>query len=154
MPPEMPNFVSMPVFIHTAQVGVSIRWIVFYTYFYRCFFNTPVHFSIVYFFSAGSKEIPYWDCKYVRLFLNLHCRKSWRNISFPSDISKLFHEDITTNISKNVLRNISWNVSKSNSNFSELLHYMIYYERFRDLAGRLSADIVVPFLFQNPKMSL
>jgi hypothetical protein len=30
----------------------------------------------------------------------LHCRKSWRNISFPSDISELFHEDITTNISE------------------------------------------------------
>jgi hypothetical protein len=29
-----------------------------------------------------------------------HCRKSWRNISFPSDISELFHEDITTNISE------------------------------------------------------
>jgi hypothetical protein len=27
-----------------------------------------------------------------------HCCKSWRNISFPSDISELFHEDITTNI--------------------------------------------------------
>ncbi len=27
--------------------------------------------------------------------LQLHCRKSWRNISFPSDISELFHEDIT-----------------------------------------------------------
>jgi hypothetical protein len=30
----------------------------------------------------------------------LHCCKSWRNISFPSDISELFHEDITTNISE------------------------------------------------------
>ncbi len=29
-----------------------------------------------------------------------HCRKSWRNISFPSDFSELFHEDITTNISE------------------------------------------------------
>jgi hypothetical protein len=29
-----------------------------------------------------------------------HCRKSWRNISSPSDISELFHEDITTNISE------------------------------------------------------
>ncbi len=35
------------------------------------FFSTLVQFSIVYFFSAGSKETPYWDCKYVRLFLNL-----------------------------------------------------------------------------------
>jgi hypothetical protein len=31
---------------------------------------------------------------------SLHCRKSWRNISFPSDISELFHEDIITNISE------------------------------------------------------
>ncbi len=32
--------------------------------------------------------------------IQLHCRKSWRNIYVPSDISKLFHEDITTNISE------------------------------------------------------
>ncbi len=31
---------------------------------------------------------------------NIHCRKSWRNNSFPSDISELFHEDIITNISE------------------------------------------------------
>jgi hypothetical protein len=30
----------------------------------------------------------------------LHCRKSWWNISSPPDISELFHEDITTNISE------------------------------------------------------
>jgi hypothetical protein len=29
-----------------------------------------------------------------------HCRKSWRNISSPSDISELVHGDITTNISE------------------------------------------------------
>jgi hypothetical protein len=35
-----------------------------------------------------------------RFFFLLYCRKSWRNISFPSDISERFHEDITTNISE------------------------------------------------------
>jgi hypothetical protein len=30
---------------------------------------------------------------------HVHCHKSWRNISSPSDISELFHEDIKTNIS-------------------------------------------------------
>jgi hypothetical protein len=30
----------------------------------------------------------------------VHCRKSWKNIYAPSDISELFHEDITTKISE------------------------------------------------------
>jgi hypothetical protein len=35
-----------------------------------------------------------------RTFNHMHCRKIWRYISSPSDISELFHEDITTNISE------------------------------------------------------
>jgi hypothetical protein len=40
------------------------------------------------------------ELKWCGAELELHCRKSWRNISFPSDISELFHEDIITNISE------------------------------------------------------
>jgi hypothetical protein len=49
---------------------------------------------------------------------------------------------------KNVIRNFSWHFSKSNSNFSELPHSMIFDERFQDLSGRLSAELLLPFLFQ------
>jgi hypothetical protein len=79
----------------------------------------------------------------------VHCRKSWRNISSPLDISELFHEDIITNIWKNILRSISLHFSRSISNFSELSHSVIYDERFRDLSGRLSADRVLLLLFSK-----
>jgi hypothetical protein len=41
---------------------------------------------------------PYWKVNTKSPIL--HCRKSWRIISFPSDISELFYEDISTNISE------------------------------------------------------
>ncbi len=69
---------------------------------------------------------------------------------FPRIFPSYFMKILQKIIRKNVLCNISWNFSKSNSNFSELPHSVIYDERFRDLSRRLSADIVVPFLFQNP----
>jgi hypothetical protein len=65
---------------------------------------------------------------------------------FPSYFMKILQQIFR----KNFLRSISWNFSKSNSNFSELPHSMIHDEKFRDLSGRWSADIVVAFLFHSP----
>ncbi len=64
---------------------------------------------------------------------------------FPSYFMKILQQIFR----ENVLHNISWHFSKSNLHFSELPHSMIYDEKFRDLLGRLSADIVLPFLFRN-----
>jgi hypothetical protein len=47
--------------------------------------------------SAGGPILP---SETTQSELELHCRKNWRNIYFPSDIFELFHEDITTNISE------------------------------------------------------
>ncbi len=77
----------------------------------------------------------------------IHCRKSWRNISSPSDISKLFHEHSTQIFLKNLLRSINWRLSRSTSNFLEFPHSVILYvyeERFRDSLGRLSAGLFLP----------
>jgi hypothetical protein len=73
--------------------------------------------------------------------------KAGRIFLFPRIFPSYFMKILQQIFWKNVLRNISLNFSKSNSNFSELPHSMIYDERFRDLSGRLSADIVLPFLF-------
>ncbi len=69
---------------------------------------------------------------------------------FPSYFMKILQQIFR----KNVLRNISWHFSKSNSIFSELPHSMIYDERFRDLSGRLSAEILLPFLSNISQMLL
>jgi hypothetical protein len=68
---------------------------------------------------------------------------------FPRIFQSYFMKILQQIFRKNVLRSISWNFSKSNSNFSELPHSMIYDERFRDFLGRLSAELVLPFLFQK-----
>ncbi len=67
---------------------------------------------------------------------------------FPRIFPSYFMKILKQIFRKNFLRSISLNFSKSNSNFSELPHSMIYDERFRDLSGRLSADIVLSFFCQ------
>ncbi len=64
---------------------------------------------------------------------------------FPSYFMKILQQIFR----KNGLHNISWHFNESNSNFTELPHSMIYDERFRDLLGRLSAAILMHFLFNT-----
>ncbi len=81
-------------------------------------------------------------CMFLHLLLG---RKSWRNISSPSDISELFHEhtgicirDISEKTSP--LYYSSWRLLRSTSNFSEFPHSVIYVWWKIPRSGRLSAD--------------
>jgi hypothetical protein len=56
----------------------------------------------------------------------VHCRKSWRFFFSPRIFPSYFMKILQKIFRKNVLRNISWNFSKSNSNFSDFPHSLIY----------------------------